>query len=110
LSFCSSYNVPDSGVNEHLPTNIFNSGVDKYCTNLKSTIFLTLAPVNTFARFGFLIEEETIFLMPFSFCLPFLFTFLKQKEKKHYIKDSHLIVMVCRLNMQHRKTIRQEKK
>jgi len=73
-------------------------------------MFLTLAPVNKFAWVGFLIEEETIFLMSFSFCLPFLFTFLDKKEKKiHCIKDSHLIVMVCRLNMQHRKTIRQEK-
>jgi hypothetical protein len=62
--------------------------------------------VNKFARFGFLIEEETIFFMPFSFCL----LFLDKKKKIHCIKDSHLTVMVCRLNMQHRKTISKEKK
>jgi hypothetical protein len=60
--FFFSYNVPDYGVNEHLPTNISYSGVGKYCTNLKGVIFLTLTPVNKFKKFRFLIEEETIFL------------------------------------------------
>ena len=77
-----SYNFPDFRFSEHLPTNIFNSDAGKYCTNPKDTIFLTLILVNKFAKFGFLIEEETIFFMPFSFCLPFFYLlFLDKKEK-----------------------------
>ena len=80
--FFFSYNVPDFHISEHLPTNIFNSDAGKYYTNPKDTIFLTLILVNKFAKFGFLIEEETIFFMPFSFCLPFfLFTLFRQERK-----------------------------
>jgi len=70
-----SYNVPDSSVNEHLPTNISYSGVGKYCTNLKGVIFLTLTLVNKFKKFRFLIEEETIFLCLSLSLFLFLFFF-----------------------------------
>ena len=43
--------------------NIFNSGVGKYRTNPKITIFLTLASVNNFAKNEF---EEEIFYAIFS--------------------------------------------
>jgi hypothetical protein len=33
--YWSSYNIPDSGVNEYLPTNISNSDVGKCCVTQK---------------------------------------------------------------------------
>jgi len=65
--------------------------------------------MNKFARFGFLIQEETIFYA-FLFLFTFFYLLFLDKEKIHCIKDSRLTVMVCRLNMQHRKTIRKENK
>jgi hypothetical protein len=54
-----------------MPTNISNSGIGKYRTTQKITIFLTLALVNNFAKNEF--EEE--FSRPFSSCLPFIIIF-----------------------------------
>jgi len=51
-----------------IPTNISNFDVDKYRTNPKNTILLTLASVNIFAKNEF---EEEIFYVIFS-CLSFI--------------------------------------
>jgi len=67
--------------------------------------------MNKFAKFGFLIEEETIFFMHFFFCLSFFYLlFLDKKEKMHCITYLYLTVIIHRLNMQLRKTIRKERK
>jgi hypothetical protein len=49
--------------------------------------------------------------MPLSFCLPFFYlVFLDKKEKMRCITYLYLTVIVRRLNMQLRKTIRKERK
>ena len=109
--FFFPYNVPDFHISEHLPTNIFNSDAGKYYTNPKDTIFLTLILVNKFAKFRFLIEEETIFLCLSLFVYLFFYLlFLDKKEKMHCITYLYLTVIIHRLNMQLRKTILKERK
>jgi hypothetical protein len=52
-----------------IPMNIYNSSVDKYRTNPKNTILLTLASVNIFAKNAF---EEEIFYVIFFLVYPLL--------------------------------------
>jgi hypothetical protein len=89
LFFCSSCNVHDYGVNEHLPTNIYNFDVGKYYTNSKSAVFLTVMPMNKFARFGFLIEEKKNYTSFFVY--PFLFTLFGQEGKKNALNNMFAI-------------------
>jgi len=76
LFLCSSYNILDSDLSEYSPTNIYNSGIGKYCVTQKSAvIFLTLAPVNKSAKIEFFKKRKPLFLL---FIFPGLVTGLNQ--------------------------------